>query len=322
VIAQHGQAPGPADDLFLRPVDALALAFASALLVLAAVAWIRGVPGAGAAVALPLWSVALVLALRSARVIRTARLGELFGALAPMGLVPIEWALDPVTDLVNPAVRDGMLLRADRALFGETPSLLLEGLLTPALTEVLLVSYLSFFTLVLLPAFLFWLRRDSAQLQAYVQAVVLFFVTNLSLYLVVPAVGPRYALAEAYVNPLHGVFFGDSIRQLFLRTPYSRDCFPSGHTAGTLLALAFTFRRLRAYFIAALPVGTLCICATVLCRFHYAIDLVFAVPLAVWSLRASRGLSSAAWPSLLELQRFEWVRSSTAERSPLTGSKA
>jgi hypothetical protein len=319
VIDRRGQAADPGDDLFLRPVDALALAFTSAVLVLTAIAWIRGVPGAGAAAAPSLLSIALVLALRSVRTIRTARLGELLGALAPMGLVPVEWALDPVTDLVNPALRDGMLLRADRMLFGETPSLLLQELLTPALTEVLLVSYFSFFTLVLLPAFLFWLRRDSAALQAYVQAVVLFFVSNLSLYLVMPAVGPRYVLADAYLRPLQGVLFGDSIHQMFLRTPYSRDCFPSGHTAGTLLALAFTFRRLRGFFLAALPVGVLCICATVLCRFHYAIDLVFAVPLVLWSLRASRGLNAAAWPSLVELRRFGWTRpSSPAERSSLT----
>jgi PAP2 superfamily len=315
VIDRRRQATEPGNDPSLRPVDALAFAFATALLLLSVIAFMRGVPGAGAAALLPFWSVTLILALRSARAIRTARLGELVSALAPMGLVPVEWALDPVTNLVNPTLRDGMLLRADRILFGETPSLLLQGLLTPALTEILLVGYLSFFLLVLLPAFLFWLRRNSVALQAYVQAVVLLFVTNLCLYLLVPAVGPRYMLAESYGQPLHGVLFGDSIYQMFLRTPYSRDCFPSGHTAGALLALAFTFRRLRGFFVAALPVGILCICATVLCRFHYAIDLVFAVPLVLWSLRGSRGLNGASWPSLLELQGSGWARqSSSAER--------
>jgi hypothetical protein len=282
-------------DPFLRPVDALALAFVGTLIVLALVAWTRDIPGAAAATGRLGWSVALILALRWARSFRPARLGELMGAAAPVGLVPVDWALDPVTDLVSPGLRDPVLLRADRLLFGETPSLTLQQWLTPSLTEALLVCYLSFFSLMVLPLVLFWLRRQHAEMQTYVQMVVLFFVTNLTLYLLVPAIGPRFVLEREYAQPLHGVLVGDSIRDMFRNTPFFRDCFPSGHTAGTLLALAFTSRKLRGYFFVALPVGVLCICATVLCRFHYAIDVLCAVPLTLWSLRGARALDPGVW---------------------------
>jgi hypothetical protein len=291
------------EDAFLRPVDALALAFVGALLMLAAVACVRDIAGAPAAIGRLGWSIALILALRAARSFRPARLGELLGAVAPIGLVPVDWALDPITDLMSPALRDPALLRMDRFLFGETPSLSLQGFLTPGLTELLLVCYLAFFTLLVLPIVLFWLRRDRTSLQSYVQIVVLFFVTNLSLYLVVPAIGPRFLLEHEYAQPLRGVFVGDSIREMFLHTPYFRDCFPSGHTAGTLLALSFTSRKLRGYFFVALPVGTLCICATILCRFHYAIDVLCAVPLAAFALGAARYLNPAAWSALAVVLR-------------------
>jgi hypothetical protein len=283
------------NDPFLRPVDTLALAFVGMLIVLALVAWARDIPGAAAATGRLTWSVALILALRWARSFRPARLGELMGAVAPVGLVPVDWALDPVTDLVSPGLRDPVLLRADRLLFGETPSLTLQQWLTPSLTEALMVCYLSFFTLMVLPVVFFWLRRQHAEMQTYVQMVVLFFVTNLTLYLLVPAIGPRFVLEQEYAQPLHGVLVGDSIRDMFRHTPFFRDCFPSGHTAGTLLALAFTSRKLRGYFFVALPVGVLCICATVLCRFHYAIDVLCALPLTFWALRGARALDPGVW---------------------------
>jgi membrane-associated phospholipid phosphatase len=284
-----------APPMLLRPVDVLALGFVAALLVLAGVAWSRGMTGAPVAAARLCGSAALIVLLRSARTIRVGRLGELLAALAPMGLVPIDWALNPITDLVNPIARDPELLHADRVLFGETPSVTLQGLLTPLFTEALMLCYFAFFALVLAPAILFWLRRERAAMESYVQAVVLFFVTNLAFYLVVPATGPRFVIAEQYAQPLHAVLFGDSIREMFLNTPYFRDCFPSGHTAGTLVALWFTARRMPRFFFVALPVGALCICATVLCRFHYAVDLLAALPLAFWALRASRGLDSWAF---------------------------
>lgn len=305
---RNAQRDAAGDDSFLRPVDALALAFVGVLLVLALVAGSRGIAGSEAAAGRLCWSLALILALRSARSFRFLRLGELMGAIAPIGMVPVDWSLDPITDLVSPQLSDPALLRVDRLLFGETPSLTLQGILSPGLTEVLLICYLSFFTLLVLPILLFWLRRDRAQTQSYVQVVVLFFVTNLSFYLVVPAVGPRFALAAQYAQPLHGVWMGDAIRDMFLHTPFFRDCFPSGHTAGTLLALAFTSRKLRGFFLLALPVGVLCISATVLCRFHYGIDLLCAVPLAAFSLGAARGLDPSRVGALLALRRGPLAR--------------
>ena len=278
----------------LRPVDALALAFVGALFVLAIAARLRGVQGAQPAAGRLLWSAALILAMRAIGLADRGRLAGLIAACAPIGLAPVDWALDPVVDLLNPALRDGALLAADRFLFGETPSVTLQGLLSPALTEALLVGYLSYFTLLLAPIALFWLRHEDENTESYVRLLVTLFVTNLTFYVLVPAVGPRFSIAGLYAQPLHGVWLGDWIHGLFLNTPFFRDCFPSGHTAGTALALLVSFKRLRGWFFVALPLGALCISATVLCRYHYAVDLVFALPLGAFAWRASRVLEPGA----------------------------
>jgi hypothetical protein len=285
--------PAPKQAPWLRPVDLLALGFVAFLLALALAALAQGLPGAGAAALRLCWSVAILLTLRSLGWRYEGRLPGLLAAAAPIALAPVDWALDPICDLVNPRLRDGALLAADRYLFGETPSVALQHLLSPLLTEALLIGYLSYFGLLLAPVALLWLRRDDLGLDRYVRLLVVLFVTNLTFYLLVPAVGPRFTIPGAFAAPLHGVFLGDWIHGLFLHTPFFRDCFPSGHTAGTLLALVFCVRRLRAWFFVALPLSVLCVSATVFCRYHYGVDLLCALPLAGWAWAASGALPSA-----------------------------
>lgn len=283
----------------LRPVDALALLFVTALFLLACAARFRGVPGAAPAVLRLISPLAVIVMMRAAARPRASRLEVLLAAVAPIGLAPVDWALDPIVDLLNPRLRDASLLEADRLLFGETPSVLLQGVLGPWLTEALLLGYLCYFPLLLTPIALLWWKREDALLERYVQLLVLVFIVNLCLYIAVPAVGPRFTVAGLYGQPLHGVLLGDWIHGLFLRAPFFRDCFPSGHTAGTLLALVFSYRHLRRWFFLSLPLGALCICATVLCRYHYGVDLLFALPLAAFAWWASRALDPGALANLV-----------------------
>jgi len=296
-------APPPKSPL-LRPLDVLALAFLGGLILLAAVAWGRGIPRGREAVQNLGLGVLLLLALRATQLVVPSRLTAFLAANAPIAMVPIDWSLDPIVDLVHPNLVDATLLAADRWLFGETPSITLEHLLAPWLTEALLFGYLSYFLILAAPLAFFWIFRDPEVHEEFARALVPLFVINLAFYILVPAIGPRFHVADAYRTPLTGLFFAERIRDLFLNVPFFRDCFPSGHTAGTLLVLIYARRRLPALFWALLPLGALCIAATVLCRFHYAIDLICALPLVFFAVQASRALSPEATDSMFARLRL------------------
>jgi hypothetical protein len=283
-------------------MDLLSIAFMSSLLLLAAVAWTRGIPRATVSLQNLGLGIALLVALRVAGAVIPNRLTAFLAGNAPLTMVIVDWSLDPVVDLVSPALLDGRLLAADRWLFGETPSVRLEPLLTPWFTEALLIGYLSYFTLIALPLLLIWVLRGEESHDEYARAMTLLFVVNLGFYVLVPAVGPRFQVAEAYAAPLRGVLFGDRIRDLFLHVPFFRDCFPSGHTAGTLLALIYSRRRAPVFFWLALPLGALCISATVLCRFHYGVDLLCALPLTWFAVQGSKALKPEFWPGFAGLR--------------------
>ncbi|HZH03853.1 MAG TPA: phosphatase PAP2 family protein, partial [Myxococcaceae bacterium] len=178
----------------------------------------------------------------------------------------------------------------DTRLFGIQPSVGLEPFIRGPLTELLLLCYYSYYLLPLALGVLLYARGKRPAYHAYVLALTLFYALNFILYAAVPAVGPRFYLN--FQAPLQGPWATPYLDAVMRSAAFTRDCFPSGHTGVTLIMLTFAFLHERRTFWALLPVGTGLVVATVACRFHYAVDLLCALPLAYLAVRSARWLSS------------------------------
>ena len=186
----------------------------------------------------------------------------------------------PVVDGLNPRLHDAALARADLLLFGTVPSLWTERWIPGAAMDLLLLCYYSYFLWPLVVgASLF--RKSRAAYAEYRLAMVLFFIVNFTLYVAVPAVGPRFFLAGLYSAPLHGWVLTPWLDGLMRVTDFNRDCFPSGHTGFTAIVLLYAALHARRIFRIMAPVATGLVAATVLGRFHYGVDLVCAVPAVI-----------------------------------------
>jgi membrane-associated phospholipid phosphatase len=96
-----------------------------------------------------------------------------------------------------------------------------------------------------------------------------------------PVRGPHYTLANLHTIPVEGKWVGGHVRELlFLLEPYEWDCFPSGHTAVTLIVIILSYRYARGLFWIMLPVAVGLILSTVLLQHHYVADVVAGVVLA------------------------------------------
>jgi PAP2 superfamily len=192
--------------------------------------------------------------------------------------------LGPLVDAVNPRLMDRELAQLDVRLFGEAPSVLLGERIPPWLTEVLLLCYYSYFIWPAALGVVLWARGKRAEFGQYAFALSVFFAANYLGYILVPAVGPRFYLADGFSGPLQGVHFVPLLDGLMRMPPFLRDCFPSGHTGVTLTVLALAWRFERTYFrIMLLPASGL-ILATLVGRFHYGVDLLCALPLVLATL--------------------------------------
>lgn len=210
--------------------------------------------------------------------------------------------LGPLSDAANPRLYDRLLMTLDDRIFGAAPSVVLDRLVGPAFTELFMVCYYSYFLWpTALGLTLYFVGKREA-FEELTLALALFYAANFVLYIAVPAIGPRFFMASAFPEPLRGLWLTPYLDSLMRNAPFTRDCFPSGHTGATLVVLLFAFRHHRPFFFGLLPIATGLIAGTLVGRFHYAIDLVAALPLvALASLSAQ--LSLRPGPRLLPLGR-------------------
>ena len=179
--------------------------------------------------------------------------------------------------LVVPAlglpVRDELLLSVDRAIFGETPAVLLEPYARPWLTELMSAcyfSYLVYFHGALGYALLQPVEKGRRLFEAMFTALPAGVVG----YLLVPAVGPLKAMAGSFTQPLLGGPI-TALNDLVVSNGSAvYDVFPSLHVFMTCVMLDHDRREHPRRFKGMLPVAAGLVLSTVYLRYHYAVDLL------------------------------------------------
>ncbi len=192
--------------------------------------------------------------------------------------------------VVRSSDADQWLADLDFRIWGAHPSVWLERVHTPVLTEFLQIVYTLFVPAVLLIAWLLWRRGRTADFQYYAFLIALGFLASYLGYILVPARGPRFLLKHLQHFPLQGLWLFQTMQNALDRLESAHyDCFPSGHTELTILAWwgsRMVSKRLSKVYLAYTP----CIIfATVYLRYHYTVDLLAGmITAAVLILTAPR----------------------------------
>ncbi len=197
--------------------------------------------------------------------------------------------------ILIPAVRgwdaDQWLANLDYRLWRAHPTVWLERITSPGLTEFLQIAYTLFVPAVLFVAILLWIRGQHRNFQYYAFLIAFGFLASYVGYLAVPARGPRFLLAHLQHIPLQGLwlFHGMQAALDSLESAHY-DCFPSGHTELTILAWwgsRMVSRRLLRVYSFYTPV---LIFATVYLRYHYSVDVLAGAVLAAILIRTAPAL--------------------------------
>jgi membrane-associated phospholipid phosphatase len=267
----------------VRPLEALnllTLALLSGLTL-----WLDGrVPAAGA-ILTRYALMAVGLALVTAVVRREDRLPSVLKFAVnfyPMAFVPLLYeSLGPLISAARPVARDGMLIAADRALFGSDPTVWLQRFIRPFLTDVFYVSYLSYYFIAIGLGIVIWMR-DRAVARRFIFTLTLAYVLSYAGYFAVPALGPRIALAGSHSVPLETTAVSRAISSTLDELENTKfDVFPSGHTMIAVIVLVVAWQRARDTLWWLLPIAIGLVISTVYCRFHYVVDVIAGALLAI-----------------------------------------
>lgn len=187
--------------------------------------------------------------------------------------------------ILIPAVRgattDQWLADLDFSIWHANPTVWLERVQTPALTDFLQVAYTLYVPAVVLVPWLLWRKRRFADFRYCAFLISLGLLTSYIGYILVPARGPRFLLDHLQHLPLQGGWVVEVMRTTLDRLESVHyDCFPSGHVELTIIAW-WSSRQISKRLSRVYLSYTLCIIfATVYLRYHYTVDLVAGALLA------------------------------------------
>ena len=272
----------------LRALDALVVLF---LFGLALLSLATGNPGGGALI-LPGVNVAIAAAIFIVNRTAAAAENRLLRIVRDFYPVPMIFVIFKEVHIIIQSMGrsdyDAAFIAIDRWMFGADPTVWMARFAHPALTELMQISYTSYyFIMIVLGVELY--RRDSRGIFSFVVFAIMygFFLSYIG-YILFPGVGPRFTLHDfgSINTELPGLFLTNFLRDAINAGESispgmpdavgfaQRDVFPSGHTQMTLLTIFFSWKYgLRSRHVVTV-LGALLIVSTVYLRYHYVIDLV------------------------------------------------
>lgn len=197
--------------------------------------------------------------------------------------------------LVNPVNYDAVLAAWDRAIFGVNPTEWIGRFAHPVLTEYFQIWYNVFQLMLIVPAVSLFRQNRQRDFRIYAMTLLFGFYLSYLCYFAMPAIGPRFEVHDFYAinRELPGLVLTEPFRDLIdagnniqteMDDPYkfvNRDCMPSGHTMMSILAI-FMVWHLRTRWRWLITIGGISIViATIYLRYHYVVDLIAGVLLAV-----------------------------------------
>ncbi|MFC2154691.1 phosphatase PAP2 family protein [Candidatus Altiarchaeota archaeon] len=203
-----------------------------------------------------------------------------------IALLVFESTVDLVP-LANPRLYDSALAEIDGLLFGGQISQEMQAYTHPIITEFLMRIYtLHLFIPTILLA-LFYVKGNLDEFRNLLLSLLIVIYLGLAGYFLVPAVGP-YVVLE-YQTPLYEDELSFSARVIEAynkQHDVPREAFPSLHAAVPTVVLLYSIRYSKNAFWILLPITLLIYLATIYLRFHYLVDVIAGVALALLSVKA------------------------------------
>jgi membrane-associated phospholipid phosphatase/UDP-2,3-diacylglucosamine pyrophosphatase LpxH len=182
---------------------------------------------------------------------------------------------------------DALLARWDLAMWKVDPVFWLSSMQISFVTELLQLVYTMFIPGTLVLGVILW-RRPRPEFRYGTFLIAMSFLVSYLGYLVLPARGPRFMAYASQHSALQGLWTFQSLQSLLDTLEGAQyDCFPSGHVAVVLVG-CYVARRISPLVFYGFSVFAMLITvSTVYLRYHYVIDVIAGILLAIIVLAAA-----------------------------------
>lgn len=174
-------------------------------------------------------------------------------------------------------IYDRTALEVDRLLMGETPAIVFQHIYTDGLTEIMSFFYLIYF-IAPVAFILLYIKKSSELYREMVFSVIFLHFMALLLFIAIPIEGPKYHYSDLFHTDMGGWGLTSLNSTIFENLRSSTiDCFPSMHCGLFMMVTYYMYKYNKKSVFFWLPITLLLMVSTVYLRYHYMVDIIFAV---------------------------------------------
>jgi membrane-associated phospholipid phosphatase len=184
---------------------------------------------------------------------------------------------------IHPDWLDEYIINFEVSIFGDEPTILLQKIVHPIITEILKFAYFSYYFIIFVPALYFYFNKKYRYtiFDEYIESVSIAFYICYIGFILFPVQGPRYEFADLYYIDLNGYFF-TRLQDFIMKVGSTHGgCMPSSHVAAALMAWKVLNIHFKKVSYILLPLVILLCISTVYHRYHYISDVVVGL-FVVW----------------------------------------
>ena len=193
-------------------------------------------------------------------------------------------AVDKLQLILHGRWLDEYVLDGEQYLFGVQPTLWLQRITTPGLTEWMMFAYVIYVPMYpVLCGIIYYLRGDVAMEDYFFTLGFTNILCDIG-FILFPVAGPIATIGSLYTVPLNGYVFtylGELMRS---NLHYIGGTIPSPHCAAATIMWVMAYRYHRPSFYILTPVVLSLYASTFYARYHYVTDAVVGVAVAFLAL--------------------------------------
>ncbi|MCF7824045.1 MAG: phosphatase PAP2 family protein [Candidatus Marinimicrobia bacterium] len=196
---------------------------------------------------------------------------------------------------VNPHDFHFALQDLEQWIFGNQPTVRLERIVHPLLTEWFAFSYMSYYWITLVLLIMLYVNKQEIAFRKTMFTMIISYYLGFLGYVLFPAASPYLVIPHQYtVDIWKNTSVCSELAQwiVSLSPVRTRDAFPSMHNSITLLTMIMAWRYHRPLFWVFLPLAISLPVATLYLRYHFAVDVLAGVGVTFLALYLSPLLES------------------------------
>ncbi|HDQ45816.1 MAG TPA: phosphatase PAP2 family protein [bacterium] len=196
----------------------------------------------------------------------------------PLLFVSLGWKeLDNLITMIFPYWANEWVIKLDLLIFGQHPTVWVQSLFRPWLTELMNFFYASFWLFIPLGAFSLYFKGKRKETFDFLFFTVLAYAVSFFMFLLFPSEGAWVILKDKHTVDPDGGFFLSLNQWVQSKGTIRGGAIPSSHVtaAFTMTWACFYQRRRLGWLFLFLSVGTAL--ATVYCRYHHAVDPIAGI---------------------------------------------